>query len=382
MGLGTTWLYLSLSLEFALRNNAVEEPKEAKTAVPEGTIKADTDLLTDENPMLQGLFDQATDDLERAAAQTRIDSALSDSPNDEISAPPRRNSVMELVDGATMLDWDNQTPEESESGSTWISDSNRVEEDVDKLRAGDSHENPQGDGSGVAALQAQINRLEVELDTTRNKMLRALADYDNYRRRVTREKEDTVLYGNEKILCELLPTLDNLELALEQEMNSDGEKIIDGIKMINQQIHQTLSKFNLESFESLNQPFDPVSHEALGEQPHNEVEAGTVVTVVKRGYRLNDRLLRPAMVIVSVASTDETAPSESDAALEQSDESLDGEQLANGDEPLDVDESSENEGLLETQELDELDLEELESTRDTSEADGDSEQTEDNTEST
>ena len=360
----------------------MEEPKEAKTAVPEGTIKADTDLLTDENPLLQGLFDQATDDLERAAAQTRVDSALSDSPDDETSAPPRRNSVMELVDGATMLDWDNQTPEESEPASTWISDSNRVEEDVDELQAGDSHEKPQGDASAVAALQAQINRLEVELDTTRNKMLRALADYDNYRRRVTREKEDTVLYGNENILRELLPTLDNLELALEQEMNSDGEKIIDGIKMVNQQIHQTLGKFNLESFDSLHQPFNPSSHEALGEQPDNDVEVGTVIKVVKRGYRLNDRLLRPAMVIVSVASTDETVPSESDAALEQSDELLNGEQLPNGDEPLDVDESSENEGLLETQELDELDLEELESTRGTSESGEDSEQTEDNTEST
>lgn len=148
----------------------------------------------------------------------------------------------------------------------------------------------------VAALREQAARA----DENRDLYVRAMADLDNFRKRAARERQDAVKYANESLLNKILPVLDSLELAL-AATDSAHAAVRDGVKMIFDQLRGALTEAGLEEIDAAGQAFDPALHEAVSMLETAEVQDGHVVHQLRKGYRLNDRLLRAATVIVARA---------------------------------------------------------------------------------
>ena len=149
-------------------------------------------------------------------------------------------------------------------------------------------------------LNKKLEEVEKEKNEFSDRLLRNMAEFDNYRKRVVREKEDLIKYGNEKFAFDILSVMDNFERSLEQARKSqEVEPVIEGIEMIRKQFVSALEKFNVKPFESVGEPFDPERHEAMAQQEHDEYEENTVIEEYQKGYHLNEKLLRPARVIVS-----------------------------------------------------------------------------------
>ncbi len=152
-----------------------------------------------------------------------------------------------------------------------------------------------------------LEHLEKELEEARkeaqehyDKFLRLYAEFENYKKRVAREKADLVKYGNEELLRELLPVVDNLERALEHaKKKGDPEAIIEGVELVLNQFCQVLRRFGVEPIAAVGEQFDPERHEAVAEEATDEAAPGEVISEVQKGYMLNDRLLRPAKVVVA-----------------------------------------------------------------------------------
>jgi len=147
----------------------------------------------------------------------------------------------------------------------------------------------------------------------RQKYLRALADLDNFRKRMERERRQMELYACEGLLRNILPVLDDLEAACAAE--GDADQIRKGVELALRSLRKGLTERGLEAIEALDEPFDPRVHEAVGGMPDAERAPGTVVAELRRGYRLHDRVLRPSRVHVAVAppgETEETASEDDD----------------------------------------------------------------------
>lgn len=142
--------------------------------------------------------------------------------------------------------------------------------------------------------------LEKQLEETKAKLLRALADFDNFRKRAAVEKEELTRYSNEKMAAELLPVLDGLEKAAVFAKSSSGEELEKGLALVLKQMKDALAKFGVAEITAVGKKFDPNFHEAIL-MKESDVEAGTVIEEVQKGYTIHGRLLRPSMVIVSKA---------------------------------------------------------------------------------
>jgi molecular chaperone GrpE len=152
----------------------------------------------------------------------------------------------------------------------------------------------------LAELQAQAVKAEEHW----NRLLRTTADFDNFKKRATREKQEAIKYAHESLLQKLLPVLDNFEMALAAARTSgtDGLKSLqDGVTMIQSQLKATLTDSGLEEINAAGLPFDPNLHEAVSQQESAEVTEGHVLQQLRKGYKFRDRLLRPATVIVAKA---------------------------------------------------------------------------------
>jgi len=140
-----------------------------------------------------------------------------------------------------------------------------------------------------------------------DRMLRTLAEFDNYRKRVAREKDDLLKYGAEKMALDMLLVADNFERALDQAKSAiDAAAVVKGIEMIFKQFLVTLEKFNIKSFDSIGQTFDPEKHEAMAQQSHTEFAENTIMAEFQKGYYLNDKLIRHARVVVSQGPGDDS----------------------------------------------------------------------------
>jgi molecular chaperone GrpE len=166
--------------------------------------------------------------------------------------------------------------------------------------------------------------LEVAQEEARNKQelyLRSLAEMDNLRKRTQREKEDIAKYGNENILREILPVIDNLERAIEHAVSQeDGAGLLEGVEMTLSQFSTVIQKFGVEPLSSLGTLFDPAHHQAVGQLETDEFPVNHVANELQKGYLLNSRLLRPAMVMVAKASQPVTEDNDTPAATEDSGE--------------------------------------------------------------
>lgn len=132
-------------------------------------------------------------------------------------------------------------------------------------------------------------------------LLRTAADFENFKKRTARERQELSRYANESLLQKLIPILDNLDMALTaaNTQSASMESLQTGIAMIHQQLKNALAEAGLEEIDASNKTFDPNWHEALSQQETSDVAEGQVVQQLRKGYRLRDRLLRPAGVVVA-----------------------------------------------------------------------------------
>jgi molecular chaperone GrpE len=152
----------------------------------------------------------------------------------------------------------------------------------------------------AAAGEDTLAQLQGELQAAKDRELRVHAELDNYRKRAARELEDRSRYANMGLLRDLLPVLDNVERAIQAaENNADAAAILDGFRLVQQQLEDALGRHHCTRIEALHQPFDPHVHHAVMQQPSEEFPANTVLMVTQNGYQLHDRVVRPSQVIVS-----------------------------------------------------------------------------------
>ncbi|MBN7795107.1 nucleotide exchange factor GrpE [Parahaliea mediterranea] len=157
---------------------------------------------------------------------------------------------------------------------------------------------------GVEAEVDQYAQLEEELAQMKDMALRAQADAQNIKRRAEMDVEKARKFALESFTRELLPVVDNLERALEAAEGGDeqAKPIVEGVELTLKSLMDALKKFNIEPVDPQGEPFDPQLHQAMSMVENPEVEPNTVIAVMQKGYTLNDRLVRPAMVMVSKAA--------------------------------------------------------------------------------
>ena len=149
-------------------------------------------------------------------------------------------------------------------------------------------------------LLAKYRELEDELSEAQERVLRTAADAENFKKRLQREKEEQTRYANESLMRELLPVIDNLERALEHsEAGADQGGLLEGLNMTLKGLLDTLTRFGCTPVEAAGKPFDPNFHEAVSQEESADHEPNTVLRELQKGYMLKERLLRPAMVLVS-----------------------------------------------------------------------------------
>lgn len=175
-----------------------------------------------------------------------------------------------------------------------IEESAEIEEDLEEV-----DEQVAENVESEASQDTEIEQLKAELEEAQNGKLRLQADFDNYRKRVEREKQSLINYAVEGMVSELLPVIDNFERALEVKETEDFEGFYQGVDMIKNQLIQALKNQGLEEIEALNKPFDPNYHNAVSQMESEEHDSDTVVQVFQKGYMIKDKVVRPSMVVVS-----------------------------------------------------------------------------------
>ena len=173
----------------------------------------------------------------------------------------------------------------------------------------DKERTPEADAETDEVLDAceletgdQAQAMAEEVARWRELAVRTAADFDNFRKRVAREREEAVRYGTQDMLEQLLPIFDNFEMGMQAASNESGSMIYIGMDMVRKQFADFLSQQGVEEVAALNVPFDPNMHEAISEEVSDTVVPGNTLRVTRRGFRLKDRLLRPANVIVAKAT--------------------------------------------------------------------------------
>ena len=148
-------------------------------------------------------------------------------------------------------------------------------------------------------LEELLAAKEKEARENWDRFLRERADLENYRKRVGREKEELLNYGNKSLLEEILPIIDNLERALTHASEESQGAVVEGIRMTHAMLLTALKKFSVTPIEAVGAPFDSAFHQAMAQVPSDQHEPNTVVEEYQKGYMLKERLLRPAMVTVA-----------------------------------------------------------------------------------
>ena len=153
--------------------------------------------------------------------------------------------------------------------------------------------------------------LETELQETRDKHLRLAAEFENFKKRTTRERSESIKFSNERILNDFLSIVDNLDRALQHaKEGSEGESLVQGVELVHKQCTDLLARFNVTAVDAVGAQFDPVVHQAVSQVETDEHPENTVADEFQRGYRLHDRLLRPALVTVAVPKSTQAVENE------------------------------------------------------------------------
>jgi molecular chaperone GrpE len=148
-----------------------------------------------------------------------------------------------------------------------------------------------------------VESIQAELADTKDKYLRLYAEFENYKKKVQKDREELIKYSNESLVYELLPALDNLEMALKHSAEKNSESLIKGVENTLRELNRILEKFGVKFVEAVGKPFDPAYHHAMSQVEREDVENNTVVEEFRKGYLYNEKVLRPSLVVVSKKSS-------------------------------------------------------------------------------
>ena len=165
------------------------------------------------------------------------------------------------------------------------------------------------DSEVVKDLRSKLETKTGEAEENYDRLLRVSAEFENYKKRTVREMADLKKYANQSLLRELLPIIDNLELAIKAAAETaDGTDacLLDGVELTRKEILKVFENFHVEPIEALGKPFDPNFHEAVMREESDEHPENTVVNELQKGYLMHDRLLRPSMVVVAMPKSKES----------------------------------------------------------------------------
>jgi len=154
----------------------------------------------------------------------------------------------------------------------------------------------------------EVERMAGQLVENRDKYVRLLADFDNYRRRAQKDRQDVIQYGHENLVKDLLSTVDNLDRAIEHAQQNDGgdlASLLQGVELVQREFYGVLAQHEVFAIDAEGSQFDPSLHEAMAHVQDDSVPPNSVIEVLQTGYRLRDRLLRPARVVVAKPPADE-----------------------------------------------------------------------------
>ena len=181
---------------------------------------------------------------------------------------------------------------------------NQVTENPDSGTTAEASSNENSSGSGeMNALQETLLKLEAERDSYKDQLLRSLADFQNYRKRVEADKQALRTSAKESVVLDLIGVLDNFERTITAvDSGATLESVIEGIKLIERQLRQMLEQHGVKKIDSHGRPFDPELHEAISVEVSEEHDENTVTAELASGYKLADKVIRPARVKVSKKS--------------------------------------------------------------------------------
>jgi molecular chaperone GrpE len=186
-----------------------------------------------------------------------------------------------------------------------------VQVNVDGVDESVSGEKVSEETATVTVPVQQYEELKAQVEELKDRYLRAAADFENFRKRSEKERENIVCYANEKLICDLLPILDNLERALSADPNgANTVSILEGVHMVSKNLHSVLGACGLEPVQAVGAPFDPQIHEAVGVLPSGQHDEGTVMAELQKGYKLKGKVLRHSMVHVAGQDSDGTTEEE------------------------------------------------------------------------
>jgi molecular chaperone GrpE len=174
-----------------------------------------------------------------------------------------------------------------------------------------------------------------ELKEINEKYLRCYAEFENYKKRAGKEKEDLARFGNESLIYDLLPSIDSLELALKHSENNSNDGVVQGVEMTLKEMHRTLEKYGITKIDAVGKAFDPTIHHAMMNVERDDMDEKMVAEELRPGYLYHDKVLRPSLVAVSVKPTEnrETLQSrESNASDEKDHHSDENDHIENIEE--------------------------------------------------
>jgi len=175
-----------------------------------------------------------------------------------------------------------------------------VEETVENTETTETKEEVVEEKTAEELLQEKVDKLEEELKQSEDKYLRLYAEFENFKRRKNKEIETNNVYKSQKVITEILPSLDNLERALQVESdNEEIKSLLKGVEMVYEGLLNVLKSEGVELIETENAQFDPNYHHAVMQEEDSEKESGAILDTFQKGYKLKDRVIRPAMVKVN-----------------------------------------------------------------------------------
>ncbi len=338
--------------EMNLANDGADDVDSGEDEGVEIPVNADDEHSNDEHAETDEQADAAQREDEAGAGRTRETgddaSEEASSADAEATGDPGDAGEASVADGELddlYLDPEDDAVEIVEDDEIDGDDMDTVGEAEDAPDSGDHEEFVER----IDELEDEVDRLREERDQMKDKMMRAAADLENFRKRAEREKEELRKYGAKDVILELLPAIDNLERALqhgkedadeEDDAPDRGESIVDGVDMTLRQLHTALEKHGIEVFDAEGERFDPELHEAMQQVETDEHPPGTVVEQFQRGYTIKDRLLRPALVAVAKApasaETDDASEHETSEEAGESTGAAESGDAESSDEPAEA----------------------------------------------
>ena len=193
---------------------------------------------------------------------------------------------------------------DSEEANSSENSEETVSEDKETLKSDKQKADKAKVDDPIKDLESKLSAKEQEAQETYDRLLRVSAEFENYKKRATREMEEFRKFSNQSLLKEMLSVVDNLELAMNSanDHKTIDKGLLQGLEMTHSEILKVFEKFNVKPIEAKGQVFDPTFHEAVMQEQTDEFDDNTVINELQKGYLIHDRLLRPSMVVVAKAS--------------------------------------------------------------------------------